>query len=121
VKELGRVFLTFDVEDFINDQSIHSLFWILKLLKLNGLKGMFFLTGHIAEKLAKYRSVLNLLEQHTIGYHSSSHSVRPLIPEFADVANYWRAIQISSKREQAHIDPITGEIKGTGGIQILRE
>jgi hypothetical protein len=116
-----NIFLTFDVEDFINDRSIKALNCILEMLKKNKLKALFFITGHMAEKLSEHEETLGLLREHQIGYHSSSHSVRPTILEYTDVENYDEALLESERRETSHINPLTGEMEGKGGIHILRE
>jgi hypothetical protein len=118
---IRRLFLTFDVEDFINDRSTKSLRYILKLLEKHELKGLFFITGHMAEKLTRYKEILDLLSEHQIGYHSSSHSVRPTILEYADVENYDEARLESLRRETSHINPLTGKVEGSGGIYLLRD
>jgi hypothetical protein len=74
----------------------------------------------MAEKLAHYPNIVDLLEEHEIGYHSSSHSVHPTIFEFTDVESYETAYQASLTRETSHINPLTGEIEGKGGILALR-
>ena len=116
-----RVFLTFDVEDFINDRSLRALMLILKLLKKYSLTGLFFITGHMTERIGKNSKILGLLEDHEIGYHSSAHSVRPIIPEFTDMKSYSRAVRNSLIRETSHINVLTGEPEEEGGIKILRE
>ena len=49
----GQIFLTFDVEDFINEKSITSLFKVLRLLDDYGIKGIFFITGNFALNVLK--------------------------------------------------------------------
>jgi hypothetical protein len=116
-----ELFLTFDVEDFINERSIIALKIILEILEKHGLTGLFFITGNMAEKLARYNETLNLLSDQQIGYHSSSHSVRPTILEYTDVPNYDEARLESERRECSHINPLTGAVEGRGGINVLRE
>lgn len=118
---MGLVILTFDVEDFINPISIKSLEKILFLLDKYSLNGIFFITGHMAERLSSFPSIIDMLEKHEVGYHSSSHSVRPIIPEFTDVNSFFEAVEISMKRETSHIDPLSGEIEGVGGVNAVRE
>ncbi len=121
------VLLTFDVEgfpgreDLISTEIISALHNVLKLLKKYDLKGLFFITGTVAEKIGCYPQVLELLRVHEIGYHSSSHSVKPRIFEYADIKSYERAVEISRQRETSSIDPFTGSIKGRGGILALRQ
>jgi hypothetical protein len=97
-----KILLTFDVEDFMNERSITALQIILEILNRCELTGLFFLTGHMSEKLASYRKILNLLGKHQIGYHSSSHSVRPTILEYTDTADYDKAFLESFRRESSH-------------------
>lgn len=115
-----KFFLTFDCEDFINDRSTFVLHRILKLMQEYNIKGLFFLSGHVAEKISNFPKIVDLLENHEIGYHSSGHSVRPIIVEYTDVEDYALAQKISLKRETSHINPLTGECEGSGGITFLR-
>jgi len=112
--------LTFDCEDFINARSTSALYRILQLLHKSRLKALFFLTGHMAEKISTFPQILRFLEDHEIGYHSSAHSVRPTIFEYTDVEEYEQAYLLSLKRETRHINPITGDCEGEGGITFLK-
>ena len=113
-------FLTFDTEDFISENSVPGLHKILELLKKHELTGLFFITGNMAEKLSNFPTTVNLLSEHQIGYHSSSHSIHPTLFEFTDVESYEEAYQTSLIRETSHINPLTGKIEGPGGIHALR-
>ena len=113
-------FLTFDTEDFISENSIQGLLKILQLLKKHELKAIFFITGHMVEKISNSPMTLDLLNEHEIGYHSSSHSVHPTIFEFTDLESYDEAFQTSIVRETAHINPLTGKVEGVGGIIALK-
>lgn len=93
---------------------------ILQLLQEYDIRGLFFLTGHITEKISNFPDILDMLKDHEIGYHSSAHTVRPTIVEYTDVKDYALARQISLKRETSHINPLTGECEGKGGILLLR-
>jgi peptidoglycan/xylan/chitin deacetylase (PgdA/CDA1 family) len=118
---MRSVILTFDVEDFINPISIKALEKILFLLKKYSFKSIFFITGHEAEKIGCSSSLVESLGEHEIGYHSSSHSVRPIIPEFTDTESFSTAVENSFEREISHINPVSGEIEGEGGIKILKK
>ena len=124
---VGKVLLTFDVEgppsreDHVEPETISALYYLLKLLEKHNFQALFFITGSFAEKLAKYPKVLDLLRAHEIGYHSSSHSVKPRIFEYTDVESYEEAVQISMERENSSIDLSTGDILGKGGISTLRQ
>lgn len=121
VKFPHRLYLTFDVEDFINDRSLNALSHILELLRRRHQKGLFFITGHMAEKLARFPQIVDLLDEHEIGYHSTSHSVHPAVFEYTDVEDYQEAYHTSLSREVAHINPLSGAIEGRGGIEALRD
>ena len=112
--------MTFDTEDFISENAIQGLLKILHLLKKHELKALFFITGHMIEKLSNSPMTLDLLNEHEIGYHSSSHSVHPTIFEFTDLESYDEAYQESIIRETSHINPITGKVEGVGGIIALK-
>lgn len=116
------VILTFDVEDFIDlEFEISSLNIILNLLKKYEHKAIFFITATMAEKLNDFPELVEKLKTHEIGYHSSSHSVKPRIFEYTDIEDYQEAIKLAMKRETKHIDPTSGEILGKGGILALRK
>ena len=85
------------------------------------MKALFFITGHMAEKLEDFPKTVSLLYEHLIGYHSSGHSVHPTIFEFTDVENYKQAYFESVKREMAHINPLTGDVEGRGGLCALKK
>jgi peptidoglycan/xylan/chitin deacetylase (PgdA/CDA1 family) len=94
---------------------------MLELLKKYDLHALFFITGHMAEALSIFPKTTELLNDHQIGYHTSSHSVHPTLFEFTDVQSYNEAYQTSVTRETAHINPLTGEIQGLGGIHSLQD
>jgi peptidoglycan/xylan/chitin deacetylase (PgdA/CDA1 family) len=121
VAELRKFMFTFDVEDFINQNAIFALQKILEMLHNYELKAIFFITGHMAEKLSNYSKIIEALKNHEIGYHSSSHSVHPTIPEYTDIRSYEKAYKIAVERETSHINPLTGEIQGEGGIYALQD
>jgi len=120
-RNLPKVFITFDVEDFINDRSLCSLKLTLIMLKILDIRAIFFITGHMIEKIANYPTIVEMLKEHEIGYHSSGHSVRPTIFEYTDISDFHKAYNISLLRETSHINPLTGEIEGEGGLSLLRK
>ncbi len=109
------------MEDFINLRSLDAYVRVLSLLRKYDFKALFFITGHMAERLSRFPQILKLFEPHEIGYHSSSHSVRPTIFDYTDVENYEEAYRTSIRRETAHINPLTGEVEAEGGIKSLRK
>jgi peptidoglycan/xylan/chitin deacetylase (PgdA/CDA1 family) len=116
-----RLILTFDIEDFINPNALSALYLILEILQKHSLRALFFITGNMAEKLGNLPKIVELLDNHEIGFHSSGHSIRPLIAEYTDVEDYHEAYLRSLERETAHIDPLSGKTKGEGGIYSLQD
>ena len=122
----NKVILTFDVEglppkqDFFDHASAMYVNKTLDLLEEKGFRGIFFLTGIVAEQIRRYPDIVKRLARHEIGYHSSSHA-RPTIIEYTDVASYEEAVAISLKRETSRIDTETGHIEDEGGILALRK
>lgn len=114
-----RIYLTFDCEDFINPSSIEALRYVLELLGKYDFTGIFFLTGQFCEILKDNPEVLNLLELHEIGYHSTSHSVHPGIFEYTDIKNYDEAYELALRQETSRINPLSGKIDGKGGLLTL--
>jgi len=117
---MHQVLLTFDTEDFISENSIWFLHSLLLCLEKYDFQALFFVTGHMAERLKDHKEITSLLEEHEIGYHSSSHSIHPTIFEFTDVESYEKAYETSLIRETSHINPLNGQIEGKGGIFAVR-
>ena len=126
LRTLRKVILTFDVEglppkeDYFDNTSASYVTEILDLLEEKAFKGIFFLTGIVAERIRKYPDIVKRLSSHEIGYHSSSHG-RPTIIEYTDIDSYEKAIDVSLNRETSRINSETGQILGKGGILALRE
>ncbi|MHA1225641.1 MAG: hypothetical protein ACTSPV_02750 [Candidatus Hodarchaeales archaeon] len=122
-----KILLTFDIEgipgreDFINNYILKYFHKVLKLLDKYGFRGLFFINGNVVTDICRNHEINNLLSKNVIGFHSSSHSVKPMIFEYVDVPDYNDAMERTIIRENSSIDPYTGEINGIGGIQLLRE
>jgi hypothetical protein len=117
---MREVLLTFDTEDIISPSAISILQTLLKQLKTNDIKGLFFITGHMAERLSAHPQVVNMLKDHEIGYHSSGHSTHPTIFEFTDIESYEEAYKVSRIRETSHVNPLSGEVEGKGGLLAVK-
>jgi peptidoglycan/xylan/chitin deacetylase (PgdA/CDA1 family) len=117
---IRKVMLTFDTEDNISPNALVTLKTLLCVLEKTNVQALFFITGHMAERLSTSPELVKMLSNHEIGYHSSSHSTHPTIFEFTDIENYDQAYQISKQRETSHINPLTGEPEGPGGLLALK-
>ena len=49
---MHSLYLTFDTEDFVSENSVLALNRVLELLKKHDLQALFFVTGHMAELLS---------------------------------------------------------------------
>jgi hypothetical protein len=105
----------------MNSYTLEAFHEVLKLLEEYNLRGLFFITGNVVEKICTDFTILKLLEKHEIGFHSSSHSVKPRIFEYTDVPDYEQAVKISMIRETSKINPFSGKVMGNGGILSLRK
>jgi len=122
-----KILLTFDIEgipgreDFINNYILKYVHKVLKLLDKYGFHGLFFINGNVVKDICRNHDVYNLLSKNEIGFHSSSHSVKPMLFEYIDVPDYNDAMEKTIIRENSNVDPYTGKIDGSGGVQLLRE
>lgn len=123
----AKVLLTFDVEgpapheDLMEERTLFVLTAVLRKLRKNRLKAIFFIPGSVAKKLSENDEIIELLRPHEIGYHSATHSMGSLIFEYTDVPNYKKAFEISLGKETESIRPITGESSGQGGLLSLKK
>jgi hypothetical protein len=120
-KKRAQVFLTFDVEgpapheDVLDQRTQFILMVILRKLKRNKLRGLLFLPGSVAWAVQNNPELLQALQSHEIGYHSSTHTTRPLIFEFTDIADYNAAIAVSIEKEtQLSRSSVAKNVQGKG-------
>lgn len=116
-----KIFLTFDVEDYLSANKIEAFRRVLARMEHYGLKGLFFITGYVAEKLEDYPDIVESLGRHEVGFHSSSHSVHPTVYEFSDVKDFDVAVSESVARETCHVNPFSGKLEGKGGLCALQK
>ena len=118
--------LTFDVEgwppkeDYFDGASATCLREILNLLEQESFRGIFFVTGCIAEQLHEYPDIVERLSHHRIGYHSLTHNVQPGIISLTDVPSYEEAVTRSIERETSRINLTNGKSEGKGGLLALQ-
>ncbi len=120
-KKRHQVFLTFDAEgpapheDVLDQRTQFILMAILRKLRRNKLRGLFFLPGSVAWTVQKHPELMAALQPHEIGYHYSTHSMRPLIFEFTDIPNYNAAIEVSIEKEtQLSRSGVAKNVQGKG-------
>lgn len=122
-KKPPQVFLTFDVEgpapheDVLDKRTQFILMVILKKLKRNKLRALFFLPGSVACTVQNNPELMEALQSHEIGYHSSTHSTGPLIFQFTDIADYNAAIGVSIEKETQPFR--RGDVKDVQGKGLL--
>jgi len=126
-KRRRQVFLTFDVEgpgpheDVLDERTQFILMVILRRLRRYKLRGLFFLPGSVASAVPENSELMKALQSHEIGYHSSSHSARPLIVEFTDLPDYDAAIKVSIERETQESTQGPEKIVQAKGFTAFRE
>jgi hypothetical protein len=102
-----EVFLTFDIEgppgreDWMDLQTRKAIRKTLELMETHKLRGLFFISGTIAEELCADPHLFQLLNEHEIGSHSTSHSIKPRVCEYTDLAEYDRAVRASILSESS--------------------
>jgi hypothetical protein len=88
---------------------------ILRKLRRNKLRGLFFLPGSVACAVQNNPELMTALQPHEIGYHSSTHSMRPLIFEFTDIPDYNAAMEVSIEKEtQLSRSDVVKNVQGKG-------
>ena len=79
-----KVLLRFDVEDYITPMSNDALQAVLEILHELEIKATFVLVGEKVRMLLSSgaTTILDLLQNHALGYHSYLHSFHPLANEY---------------------------------------
>lgn len=127
-RELGKLFLTFDIEgpdsdeDSMTPEALSVLKALLRMLDKYNLRAILFITASILAQIRSHTRIIRMMEKHEIGYHGSTHSVRPMLFEYTDVKSYEDAMKISAKRETSQFDPKSREfLDGNGGILLFED
>ena len=104
-----KVVLFFDTEDYTCDRSNDAIRDIANILKSEGVKGNFNVTGFLAARIVelKRHDVTEALRHHVLGTQTLYHSRHPNIAEMGDNPSY----------EQAYRDTMAYEAKGVGMLE----
>jgi len=118
------VMFTFDTEDFLTPETNPVLGELVGILNKHGVKGEFYIVAEKARVLAeRFPEVIEMLSEHTIGYHQNGHSVHPTIAEYSNGKSWREAVEEAFKYETKRIDIYTGRLymNDTGGIRLVEK
>lgn len=106
------VMLRFDTEDFLTPESDDAALYLARTLERHGLRATFPITAWKVEALVRRgrRDVLQALQRHAVGYHSSSHSVHPTIAEELAATSDEAAEEQFSRREEPGFRLVTDHL-----------
>ncbi len=111
------ILFSFDTEDYISDHAADAIRDEANILHEYGVRGNFNLVGYNARMLVQNRraDVLDALKNHTISFHSLSHSLHPTINEYTDVESYDDARRELMRQENEGI----GMVRAATGADFL--
>jgi len=94
--------LVFDVEDLITTQSDDAAKWIAAEVERAGIVATFFLVGEKVRLLRERgrEDVLEHLKAHEIGFHSTTHSVHPVVCEVCAPLSFLDGVRTLMERER---------------------
>lgn len=98
---MTEVIFSFDTENFTSNRGADGIFNEAELLREEGVKGCFCITGLLAEQLKNWKrdDVLKALKHHELSLHTYGHSLHPVIDEYTDIENYEEALAEFLKQE----------------------
>lgn len=101
-----KVTLVFDVEDPITPESDDVALWLAEILREEGMRATFFVTGDKARALRDRgrTDVIDALRWHDVAFHSDTHSVHPVISEYLETAGWEEGVTAVREREYPGIE-----------------
>jgi len=107
------IVFSFDTEDFTCERAADAIYREAKILEEEGVKGCFCLVGLLADQLVRWgrEDVLEALKHHEIDSHTYGHTLHPMINEYTDIEDAYKAIDLVVKEEGECVEKIK---KATG-------
>ena len=101
-----KVTLVFDVEDPITPESDDVALWLAEILREEGMRATFFVTGDKVRALRDRgrTDVIDALRWHDVAFHSDTHSVHPTISEYLETAGWEAGVEAVREREYPGIE-----------------
>ncbi|MBQ7761241.1 MAG: hypothetical protein IJ400_04215 [Clostridia bacterium] len=108
------IIFSFDTEDFTSSRSADGILYEANLFREEGVKGCFCVVGLLAKHLKKWgrEDVIEALSHHEIGTHTYGHTLHPMINEYTDIDDFYKAQDRLIEEEALGIE----YIKNTLGV-----
>ena len=108
------IIFSFDTEDFTSSRAADGILYEANLFREEGVRGCFQLVGLLAKQLKAWGrdDVIEALSHHEIDTHTYGHTLHPLINEYTDIEDFYKAKAELIRQESLGID----YIKDTFGI-----
>lgn len=108
------IIFSFDTEDFTSSRAADGILYEARLFKEEGVRGCFQLVGLLAKQLKAWGrdDVIEALSHHEIDTHTYGHTLHPMINEYTDIKDFYKAQDELIRQESLGID----YIKDTFGV-----
>ncbi len=106
------IIFSFDTEDFTSSRSADGILYEANLFKEEGVVGCFQVVGLLAKQLKEWgrTDVIEALSHHEIGTHTYGHTLHPMINEYTDIEDFYKAQDELIRQESLGIDYIKENI-----------
>lgn len=87
------IIFSFDTEDFTSSRAADGILYEANLFREEGVKGCFCVVGLLAKHLKEWgrQDVIDALSHHEIGTHTYGHTLHPMINEYTDIEDFYKA------------------------------
>jgi len=87
------IIFSFDTEDFTSSRAADGILYEANLFREEGVKGCFCVVGLLAKQLKEWgrQDVIDALSHHEIGTHTYGHTLHPMINEYTDIEDFYKA------------------------------
>ncbi len=108
------IIFSFDTEDFTSSRAADGILYEANLFREEGVRGCFQIVGLLAKQLKAWGrdDVIEALSHHEIDTHTYGHTLHPIINEYTDIEDFYKAKKELIRQESLGID----YIKDTFGI-----
>lgn len=105
-----RVFIWFDVEDYVTPESDIALGRVLEILGRHGCRATLKLVGEKVRGLQRrgHHDILAALRSQDIGYHTDYHSKPPTVAQYALEGDWAGGVAEFMRRERNGLETLTG-------------
>lgn len=102
------IIFSFDTEDFTSSRAADGILYEANLFREEGVKGCFCVVGLLAKHLKEWgrTDVIEALSHHEIGTHTYGHTLHPMINEYTDIEDFYKAQEELIRQESQGIEYI---------------